>query len=81
VLENEEFAEAMLEVGCIYAICYTLLQPVEEVVSKLPQEYVEFMDIFLETKAVMLLPLRGPKHVIELEGSKLLYRPIYNLLE
>jgi hypothetical protein len=81
VLEDEEFAEAALEAGRIYAIRYTPLQPVEGVVPELPQEYVEFADVFSEAKAVTLPPLGGPKHVIELEGGEPPYGPIYNLSE
>jgi hypothetical protein len=69
VLKDEEFAEATLEVGRIYAIYYTPLQPVEGVVPELLQEYAEFTDIFLEAKAVTLPPLRDSEHAIELEGG------------
>jgi Reverse transcriptase (RNA-dependent DNA polymerase) len=79
VLEDKEFAEAMLEAGRIYTVHYMLLQPIEEVVPELPQEYAEFADIFSEAKAVMLLPLGGPEHAIELKGGEPPYGPIYNL--
>jgi Reverse transcriptase (RNA-dependent DNA polymerase) len=81
VLEDEEFAEAALEVGRIYAVRYTPLQPVEGVVPELPQEYAEFADVFSEAKAVTLPPLGGPEHAIELEGGEPPYGPIYSLLE
>jgi Reverse transcriptase (RNA-dependent DNA polymerase)/RNase H-like domain found in reverse transcriptase len=81
VLEDEEFAEAALETGRIYAVRYTPLQPVEGVVPELQQEYAEFADVFSEAKAVTLPPLGGPEHAIELEGGEPPYGPIYNLSE
>jgi hypothetical protein len=42
---------------------------------------MKFINIFLEVKIVILLPLEGLKYIIKLEDSEPLYGPIYNLLE
>ena len=48
---------------------------------QLLQKYAEYVDIFSETDANILLASRPYDHSINLEGGQLLYRPIYNLSE
>jgi hypothetical protein len=81
VIGDDEFAQAALEAGRIYAVRYTPLQPVEGEVPGLPQEYAEFADVFSEVDAVKLPPPGGHEHAIELEGGEPPYGPIYNLSE
>ena len=48
---------------------------------QLPQEYIEYVDIFSKTDTNMLLVSRPYDYSIDLKGRQLPYRLIYNLLE
>jgi hypothetical protein len=42
---------------------------------------VKFVDVFLEAKSVMLLPLGGSEYAIKLKSDEPSYGSIYNLSE
>ena len=48
---------------------------------KIPNDYLTFLDVFLEKKSLILLEITElNQHVIKLQkGQQLLYKPIYSL--
>jgi hypothetical protein len=47
--------------------------------SKLPAEFVEYIDVFDTEKAGVLLTYNKNKHTINLNGNKSFFGPLYNL--